>query len=414
MKFALLMGCALACVPALAAASEAGANEPDLPPLASVVAVMAEYPNVVAARAGERAQDAAGSLLRAGTYETVVRMEAGERRDPRIDTRFNEWNAVVERPLRLPGKARLDARIGEEGMDLARLAVGDALHEAGRTLLRQWFAWMRATAVEAVWRAQLDVLVAERDIAARRVKLGDAPRQEALLADAAVAQADYSRLQARARTEAAATELHQTFPGIPIPAAPVLLAPRPIEGELDYWQLAYLANNHELGLARAEIRRRTLVAARARADAIPDPTVGMRYASERSNAEHIVGLFVSLPLPGEARTARAAESAAQIEVAASREAALLRRLSAEVSVLYTNARSAYDSAGRAGEAAQGMNRNAELTSKAHSLGEASLAEVLLARRMASESGLASTLARLEAAESRYRLLLDAHELWPLD
>jgi outer membrane protein TolC len=43
-----------------------------------------------------------------------------------------------------------------------------------------------------------------------------------------------------------------------------------------------------------------------------------------------------------------------------------------------------------------------------------LPEVLTARRQALEANLSAALARLEAAETRYRLLLDAHQLWPLD
>ncbi len=93
---------------------------------------------------------------------------------------------------------------------------------------------------------------------------------------------------------------------------------------------------------------------------------------------------------------------------------MVRRLSAESDALFATARAAYDSAARAEQAAAGMRRNAELTSRAYALGESNLADVLLARRLAIETELAATLARLEAAESRYRLLLDAHELWPLD
>ena len=33
---------------------------------------------------------------------------------------------------------------------------------------------------------------------------------------------------------------------------------------------------------------------------------------------------------------------------------------------------------------------------------------------ARRAGLLARLARLDASESRYRLLLDAHQLWPLD
>jgi len=61
-----------------------------------------------------------------------------------------------------------------------------------------------------------------------------------------------------------------------------------------------------------------------------------------------------------------------------------------------------------------MRQHAELTSRAYQLGEAGLPEVLVARRMALESELTAMTAQLDAQESRYRLLLDAHRLWPMD
>ncbi len=51
--------------------------------------------------------------------------------------------------------------------------------------------------------------------------------------------------------------------------------------------------------------------------------------------------------------------------------------------------------------------------RAYALGEIGLADVLTARRLAIEARLAAITAQLEAAQARYRLLLDAHQLWPL-
>ncbi|MDD5331054.1 MAG: transporter, partial [Sulfuricella sp.] len=74
---------------------------------------------------------------------------------------------------------------------------------------------------------------------------------------------------------------------------------------------------------------------------------------------------------------------------------------------YSGWQSAQDAAGK-------MNANAELMARAYALGEMGLTDVLAARRQALEANLNATLARLEAAEARYRLLLDAHQLWPLE
>ncbi len=61
-----------------------------------------------------------------------------------------------------------------------------------------------------------------------------------------------------------------------------------------------------------------------------------------------------------------------------------------------------------------MTRHAELARRAHELGELGLTDSLLAGRAALDAGLAAEHARIGANEAIARLLLDAHELWPLD
>jgi outer membrane protein TolC len=167
-------------------------------------------------------------------------------------------------------------------------------------------------------------------------------------------------------------------------------------------------------VARAEARRLQIVAARVDANRLPDPTLGARLSSERDGAEKVFGLSFAFPLPGAARTANAQSASAESRAATQREAAVLRRLEAQTGALYTIASRSYEAARRAESAAAGLQRNAELTERAYSLGEVNLADAITARRLAVEARLAATLASLDAAEARYRLLLDAHELWPID
>jgi outer membrane protein TolC len=105
---------------------------------------------------------------------------------------------------------------------------------------------------------------------------------------------------------------------------------------------------------------------------------------------------------------------AQVGAAVQNESAALRMVSTEVSATYLGAVGAYEAWQKAKAAADAMTRNAELTARAYQLGESTLNDVLVARRLALEAGLASRNAQLQAQESRYRLLLDAHLLWPLD
>jgi outer membrane protein TolC len=402
----------LALIAPLAAA--AAGDPPDLPPAAQVRAAIETYPSVLAAEAAVAASRAQRRGLDAGPYETQMRLGAGKRRERTLDQDMNEYELGIERAFRIGSKSELDQSIGDAGVKQARLGVGDALHEAARSLLRLWFAWMRSAAQGEVWDAQAQILSRQLEVVGKRVALGDAPRQEKLLAESAFAQADTMRLQARMRADSASAELTRSFPAIALPAAPPHASSQPLAHDLPWWRERVLEHNHELALARAQVERARLLASRAEADRTPDPTLGLRYLSERDDTERVLGVVVTVPFSGAARRAAADSALAEGDVAAQREAAVLRRLDAEVAALYANASHAATAAERAESAADGLGRNSELAERAYALGESSLADVLVAQRFAIEARLTATLARLDAAESRYRLMLDAHELWPLE
>jgi outer membrane protein TolC len=397
----------------LTAAAAGFRNYPDLPPLESAAAALRSSPEALAARAGIKAGEAARRRLQAGDYEYNLRL-TGQRRTVTASDRFREWDVGLERTLRLPGKAAIDGKLGETEVVRAQAAYGDALHEGGRSLLRLWFSWRRESAQVRQWQDQVDVLKQQLEIVNKRVRAGDAPRLESALAEAAVAQAQSALHQARLREQIAANELSQRFPTIPLPASVPLTEPVPLEQGLDYWREEILRHNHELAVARSETAQGRLLAERGRANKTPDPTLGLRYAGERDNDERILGLTVSIPFPGEARTARAEETAAHSEMAAQREAAVLRKVSTEAANTFAAAEAAYNGWKAARTAAEKIGANADLLSRAYSLGETNLTDVLIARRQALEARLAAALAQLDASESQYRLLLDAHQLWPLE
>lgn len=400
-----------------AAAVGAGpADFPDLPPESRVVAVLEQHPAVLAAQAGIALEEANRVRLEAGVYEFSVRADAQNRQvatNPG-STNYGEYGVAVERPVRLPGKAALDQKIGTEGVQVARFAHGAALHDTSRRLLRLWFAWLREYAAVQQWSQQVVVLRQQVDITAKRVRAGDAPRLELNLAEAAASQAEASALQAQTRESMARGELEQTFPGLHPPQTITLVLPQPVPQGFEYWRDRIIEHNHEVARAREEVKRRELLVSRARADQTPDPTVGVRYMNEFGGGEKIAGMFVSVPIPGAARAASSQAAVAQVGAAVQNESAALRMVSTEVSGAYLGAVGAYEASQKATAAADAMTRNAELTARAYQLGESSLNDVLVARRLALESGLASRNAQLQAQESRYRLLLDAHLLWPLE
>ncbi|MDO9372285.1 MAG: TolC family protein [Gammaproteobacteria bacterium] len=404
----------LVCAGAVADAhAEAFVDHADLPPLKTVQEVMANNSRVQVAEAGIRLEQANARKLNAGPYEASARLTQ-KRRAVDNGSNFNEWEAALERGLRLPGKAEIDRQLGAQGISQSRLAYGDALHEAGRSLLRLWFAWREQEAQVKQWQRQVEAFAEQSRIVKRRVEAGDAPRMEASLSEAAQAQAEYALRQARLRAQSAATELAQRFAGLNLSDDVPWVTPEPLEQGLDYWREKILEHNHELAFVRGETQRARLHVSRAGADKTPDPSVGVSYGSERSGEERIAGVFLSIPLPGEARAASESGAIAQSEVAARNEAATTNRINAEIITAYNAAVAGYDSWNSAQSAADGMQHNAELIARAYALGEMNLSEVLTARRQALEASLAASLAMLGARESRYRLLLDAHQLWPLD
>lgn len=390
-------------------------DAPDLPPAEAVKAALLNHPEVRAARAGIHVGEAAQRRLQAGPHETTLRL-TGQQRSVREDEsrRFGEWDVNVERPLRLPGKAALDQRLGEGEAERMRSLYGDALHESGRALLRAWFAWAREEASARQWREQSALLKEQLGIVEKRLRAGDAPRLEMGLAEAALAGAESGGVQAELKARLAANALTQGWAGITLPARLNVTDPQALEGDAASWRAAILEHNHELAVARREASLARLAGERARAELIPDPAVGLRAASERGGAERLVGLTLSLPFAGPARSARSDEAAAQATAAEQREAAILRKVTLEADNTLAAAQAARQGWQSAQLAAERMRSNADLLGRAYALGEAPLAEVLTARRLALDAALAATLARLDAAESRYRLLLDAHQLWAFD
>ncbi|NTV10296.1 MAG: TolC family protein [Zoogloea sp.] len=411
----LLLASALGAEAGAAQAAAAPTDAPDLPPLAQVMRALQDSPVVRAAGAQLEVQEANSRKLDAGPHEWTLRM-LQQRREVRTTPqgRLNEWEVNIERGLRLPGKQELDRKLGDAGVATARVSRGDALHETSRMLLEAWFGWLRERETAAQWQQQVSLLARHAAAIHRRVELGDAPRLEATLADGALAQAQAQAGLAAARTDVAAESLLRRYPAISLPAQVSPAEPAVLEGSRDDWIEAVLAHNHELGVARSEAQRARLGARRADAERLPDPSVGVRMANERAGEERIVGLILSVPLPGEGRHASADMATAEAEAASFLEAGTLQKVRADAAALHRRTTGAYDSWQRNRTAAEALTRAAEMSERAWQLGEGSLSEVLTARRLANEASLSARLAQLDAQEARYRLLLDSHRLWPLD
>lgn len=390
----------------------------DLPPPEAAAAAIDSHPAVQAAAAGVDVEAANRDRLRAGPYEPTLRGEGARRSVSSSESEgpatYPEWAVSVERALRLPRKAELDASLGDASVNAATLALGDARHEAGRDLLRAWIGWLRERGQHALWRTQLDVLREQARVTDRRLKAGDASRLELEQISAAVAQVQAALAQAASRERTAEVDLRAQFPGLALPGGAVLVEPATVGESQESWRDRVMAENHELMYARAQVERQRIVASRVDAERTPDPSVGVRLSSERGGAERVAGLFVSIPLAGEARLASARAARSALDVAERREEAVRRKVAAEAASAFTRAVGSHRAWSAAKEAAQRLERSAALAARGYELGETPMTDVLVARRAAVEGELAAFSLLADAVEARYRLLLDAHMLWPLD
>jgi outer membrane protein TolC len=145
-----------------------------------------------------------------------------------------------------------------------------------------------------------------------------------------------------------------------------------------------------------------------------DPNVGVFYKNEMGGNEHLLGVSVGLTLPGSAR--RTDQAAAEQLSAAAQDAAirLEQRLRQEARANFEAAVAQTANWQQADHAAQALGEAARLAARAYSLGEGSLDQVLVNRRLALEGQLMAQQAQLDALSAQARLKLDSHELWPLD
>lgn len=386
----------------------------DLPPTAAVAQATTQHPMVKAAEAGVSVAEASKDALVAGSHEFILRMEGQRRRDVPTDVNYNEQLLGIERGIRLPGKSVTDAALGQAGINQAEYAFGDARHETSRLLLKSWFTWQRERATAQAWQAQADILRRQHEVAKKRVTLGDAARIEALQAEAQLTQVEAQQAQAESMARLAANEFTQQFPSISLPAALPPGKPQPPPAMSGAWLEKLRDHNHELLTAVAASRRQQLVAQRTDAERLPDPTLGVRVSRERDGQERLFGLQLTIPLPGAGRAASSRVELAGVNVAAAHEAQVKTKVETEAQRTLIEAQAAYAQWARLVAVAARMTENAQLLDKAWRLGEGQFADLQFARRQAGEAQLAAVRAQLDANESRYKVLLDAHELWALD
>jgi len=399
---------------ALALAFAAQVQADYLPDPAAAEAALWASPMAANARGEFAAQTLRSQSLQNGREEWTVGADILQRRieTPR-DTQA-EWGLALSRPLRLPARAEADRALGGALTAYAEASLGEALHESGRQLLALWFDWLTEASQSQLWQAQIALVDQQLATVNSRIRLGEAPRSERVNAEAALAQVRLQQQQAATREQQARNRLLAQFPGLPVSADGALPLPVPPGGTADDYVNAVLEHSHELFRAR---RQAAVLQAEARQLATrrnADPNVGVFYKNEAGGNEHLVGLNVGLTLPGSGR--RTNQQAAEQLATTAQDAAirLEQRLRQEARADFEAASAQAANWQQADLAAQALAEAARLAARAYSLGEGSLDQVLLNRRLGLEGQLMAQRAQLDALAAHARLKLDAHQLWPLD
>lgn len=368
--------------------------------------VRASAMNIDLARAGK-------ARLDAGTHEWTVRTGLSRRTD-QIGGRYNEQDVALERAVRWFGKAAKDRAIGDKGIDVAVSGHEDAWHEAGRSLLTDWFGALREMSATLRLEEQVALAGQLRAIAEKRVKAGDAAKLELLQADTESARVGALLQQAQLRREQALQLLATIYPGLPVPQATSLPLPAATTESADWWRNKITSDNHELELAQAEADLIGLQAARLSSERMPDPTIGVRAGRERDGQERLVGISIAFTLPGAGRNADQHGAAVKAGMASQRALQTQQKVSAAAQRVVTDSE-------RSLAIWQTMQRIADQSAqqsvtmmRAYTLGEATLADALMNRRMAMEAALAAESAQIDALAAQARLQLDAHLLWAID
>lgn len=405
----LMLSAALAAVLAVPLAAE-----PGLPPEEAVAQALLDHPSVTAARARLEAARARAEGLRKGPYEFTVQ-GSHTRRSVQGGNEFPEYDAQLSRPIRLPGKARMDRAIGEYGTAVAENVAEDARHEAALLLAAHWFDWLAASEQARLDKAAVANYEAGLAAVERRRSLRDAAQLDVDQARAALAEARRALEQSSGMAALARTRLETHFPALPLPLeAPEVPLPEMDDARLSQLGDRVIANSHLIAAAEAESARMAVVADRAQADRFADPTVGLRLFSEFGGIERGAGVIISMPLGGGHRKALASEASAGSSAAQADEQLARFEVSETARSDVTEARFRILTWQRSRDSVAAQMAALEKLRRGHQLGEIDLADLLLGERMVHDAFRIEAEARTEAMRAITRLRIDAHDLWLAD
>lgn len=408
----LLVLCLTALVIPAHAQELASRTPAGLPSTELAQAWLLQDPSVQEAAGGlEAAADTAG-MLRVSPNEWNLKLSS-QRRSFTTGPDSDEWAAQLERTVRLPNKRSLDRRLADSTGELAEAEYGEAMHEAARDLVDLYTQWAGAVRARELMADQVQFGEESLRVVRLRQRAGDASGLEVNTVEADTAEIRRRLSAAVSEERKALAKLQIRFPGAATQAL-ALAEPSAIAEPEEAWKARILTTSDPLKIAQIELEQAELAASRARANRLPDPTIGLYTASEVYSNENVIGVSVTIPIPGRYRNHQLGRALNQVDMARSARDRQQRIIEIEVAEAYTDATGNFERWRLAEESAGKTRENARLTQRAYSLGEVDLQTLLLSRRQAVEAVDSALDARVIALKSYYRLLVDAHLVWGLE
>lgn len=381
---------------------------PGLPPTDQLRAALESQPLIQAARQQGGADLAAAGALRHSPYEWTARTALAQRSSVQ-GQRWNEHELGLERTVRWPAKASLDAELAHTATAIAQANWAAAWREAALALVKTWFDLVRDERRALGMDAQAALAAQQMDVVRLRVAAGDAPRLDWLQA-----QLEHQRLvgeqaSAALRARLARAEWQRRYPALDMAVAELPTAAPPLD---DSATLTQTPSTPELARARHEAALAQLRARRIDQDRHADPTLGVRLARERGGEERVLGLSISWPFGGPQRDARAQAAAAEAAAAAARLQDTEQQAVGTVQVELLQAQGLLQTQALLARAAQQADETAALSRRAYAAGESPLSAVLQVQRQAREARTAAELALIDALQATAQVQLRQPSLLP--
>ena len=308
------------------------------------------------------------------------------------------------------GKRRLDIALASRVTDIASVALERRKFEVLTAVRRAYYdylSWAYTEQVSSEIVAALEQLV---EISRRQVEEAKIrPRSDLLRIQAILGEARISQQNAGVRREAGWRQVAAEVgvPGLPLPESPaVTWGPFP-EWEADVVLRRVLAANSQVKEAAIETARARLEIERARAEAVPNFSVGGGYSNNFPEREQGGSLTFEVPLPlWDRKEGRIAEAQARWVKAQAAERSTAVRLTSETAEAFGRYQSARQRLEQLrNQVVPQLEESAALVRRGYQVGAVQLtfADVLLAEQSLND-------ARLRLAETRRELALAVADL----